>query len=544
MSSKKDVSVDMEVLKALVDDGTHGGRVVKRVGVEERVGGEAWHGSVAVITTPSSKKNRGSAFKQVCAAFFGNLGTVNTGMMFGFSAVTIPQLKADDSAIKINDDEASWIASLSSVATPIGCIVSGYLLDAIGRKRTLILTLIPMMLGWFLISAATSVYYIYVGRLLIGLGSGMVGSPARVYTAEITQPHLRGMLAAVASVGVSLGVTIEYVVGSVLPWPILALISGVIPTIAFISSFFLPESPTWLLSRGLTEQGRQSLKKLRGDGCDVDAELQELIDFTKRTNSNQKPSAKETFRAVIHPSAIKPFAILSLYFLVYQFSGVNPVTFYAVEIFQDSGTSMNKYVATVLLGLIRLGFTIVSCIMMRRCGRRPLTFISSVLCGLSMLSLGTYMYQGIQWKAEGVPAPATWFPVAAIFLFIAASTIGYLVVPWVMIGELYPSKVRGIMGGMTTFCGHFCVFVVVKTFPFLRSTISQYGTFWLYGTVSLLGTIYFYYILPETKGRTLQEIEDYFSGRTKTLKPDKNKSVNNNNRPTIVKSNKNGEPMA
>lgn len=98
-----------------------------------------------------------------------------------------------------------FTASLSSVATPIGCIVSGYLLDAIGRKRTLILTLIPMMLGWALISAATSVYYIYAGRLLIGLGAGMVGSPARVYTAEITQPHLRGMLAAVASVGVSFG---------------------------------------------------------------------------------------------------------------------------------------------------------------------------------------------------------------------------------------------------------------------------------------------------------------------------------------------------
>lgn len=102
-------------------------------------------------------------------------------------------------------------ASLSSVATPIGCIVSGYLLDAIGRKRTIVLTLIPMILGWLLISIATNVYYIYAGRLLIGLGSGMLGSPARVYTAEITQPHLRGMLAAVASVGVSLGKLFNYV---------------------------------------------------------------------------------------------------------------------------------------------------------------------------------------------------------------------------------------------------------------------------------------------------------------------------------------------
>lgn len=91
------------------------------------------------------------------------------------------------------------------MSTPFGCILSGYLLDAIGRKRTIILTLMPMIVGWFLISAATNVEMIYAGRLFVGLGSGMMGSPARVYTGEVTQPHLRGMLAAVASVGVSLG---------------------------------------------------------------------------------------------------------------------------------------------------------------------------------------------------------------------------------------------------------------------------------------------------------------------------------------------------
>lgn len=97
-------------------------------------------------------------------------------------------------------------ASLSSVATPFGCILSGYLLDVIGRKRTIILTLMPMIVGWFMIAAASDVMMMYAGRLLVGLGAGMMGSPARVYTGEVTQPHLRGMLAAVASVGVSLGI--------------------------------------------------------------------------------------------------------------------------------------------------------------------------------------------------------------------------------------------------------------------------------------------------------------------------------------------------
>lgn len=100
-------------------------------------------------------------------------------------------------------------------------------------------------------------------------------------------------------------------------------------------------------------------------------------------------------------------------------------------------------------------------------------------------------------------------------------------------------QVRGIMGGMTTFVGHFCVFLVVKSFPIFQS-VSKFGTFILYGSISILGTIFFYAYLPETKGRTLQEIEDYFSGRTQTLKPPKKDKVNNNNKPQIVKTQKDG----
>ncbi|XP_054266614.1 facilitated trehalose transporter Tret1-like [Macrosteles quadrilineatus] len=535
MSLNKETTVDMDVLKALVDDSPNLATAVGAT-VEERVGGEAWYGSMAVMASPTTKKRRGSSLKQVLAALSGNLGTINTGMMFGFSAVTIPQLRLPESFIQITQEEASWIASLSSVSTPFGCILSGYLLDAIGRKRTIILTLMPMIIGWFLIYAASSIYMIYVGRLLVGLGAGMMGSPARVYTGEVTQPHLRGMLAAVASVGVSLGVTIQYIVGAFVSWNSLALFNGIVPSIGLMTAFFLPESPSWLLNQGKTEAARNALTRLRGDTCDIEGELQDLINFANKTNSNKKSSMKDTLRAILHPSALKPFLILASYFLIYQFSGVNPVTFYAVEIIQDSGADMNKYMATIVLGLVRLGFTVVSCIMMRRCGRRPLTFISSVFCGLSMFGLGYYMFLAEGWKEEGATAIAAWFPLLNLFIFMAASTIGYLVVPWVMIGELYPSKVRGIMGGMTTFVGHFCVFVVVKTFPFFQS-LSKYGTFMMYGTVSLLGTIYFYLYLPETKGRTLQEIEEYFCSKDKGMTTN---PTNNNNKPTIVKPKKDG----
>jgi len=484
-----------------------------------------------------AKLQRGSALKQVIAAFVANLGTINTGMVFGFSAVTIPQLQEADSFIKIDEEQASWIASLSSIATPFGCILSGYLMDLIGRKRTLIITEIPLILGWILISTSTNVETIYVGRLLVGLGSGMVGAPARVYTGEVTQPHLRGMLSAVASVGVSLGVTIEYALGAAVTWTILAGISATIPILALILIIFMPETPNWLLTHGRTVEAKEALKKFRGETCNVDKEMDDLLNFAAKNNVAHLKGFKETFRALISPAALKPFIILFTYFGIYQFSGVNPVTFYAVQVFQESGAEMNKYLATVILGIVRLLSTIVACISLRRCGRRPLTLISAIGCGLTMIGLGSYMYIRAGWLEEGIQPKATWIPVAFIFIFTIASTLGYLVVPWVMIGEVYPTQVRGIIGGLTTCSAHLFVFAVVKTFPLLQHVASNHGSFWIYGSISLLGTIFFYMYLPETKGRTLQEIEDYFSGRTNTLKNQQPKTLPGN-KPKILEAEK------
>lgn len=142
-----------------------------------------------------------------------------------------------------------------------------------------------------------------------------------------------------------------------------------------------------------------------------------------------------------------------------------------------------------------------------------------------MIGLGVYLYYKKTWdEAEPKIEPtATWFPVTCIFVFTITCTLGYLVVPWVMIGELYPQKVRGIVGGMTTCAAHMFVFTVVKTYPLLSHAINRYGAFIMYGCISGFGTIFFYLCLPETKGKTLHEIEDYFSGRTKSLtNPSKN----------------------
>uniref|UniRef100_A0A0A9X5B8 Facilitated trehalose transporter Tret1 n=2 Tax=Lygus hesperus TaxID=30085 RepID=A0A0A9X5B8_LYGHE len=290
--------VDLESLKALVAP-----QSAKIVG--DRVAKE---GSVRLL--PGAKRKRGSSLRQVCASLMANIGTINTGMAFGFPAVAIPQLEEPNNGfMTIDKYQASWIASLSSMTTPFGCLLSGYLMDAIGRKRTLIITQIPAIAGWLLVANAASLEMIYVGRMLVGLGSGMVGAPARVYTGEATQPHLRGTLAAVASVGVSLGVLIEYALGALLiRWQTIALISSVVPALALIGAFLIPETPSFLMSSGKVEKSRKSLAKLRGPTCDVDLEAADLQNFAQKNNIH-KPSAKEVLKGVLQPSAYWPYFI-------------------------------------------------------------------------------------------------------------------------------------------------------------------------------------------------------------------------------------------
>lgn len=491
------------------------------------------------LEAQNDKKERGKAFRQILAAFIANIGPMNTGLIFGFSAVVIPQLQSPASSIQIDANQASWIASLSSLSTPIGCIFGGYLSDRIGRKKTLILTEIPLILGWGIIALATQIEMIYIGRLLCGLGSGIVGAPARVYTSEVTQPHLRGMLTALSSVALSFGVLMQYTLGAFLSWNVLSAVSCFVPLVALIGMCMLPESPNYLITHQKPEKAVQSLAKLRGSSYNLQKEINQLQTFADKINAKKKVSTKELFEAIIAPSCLKPFFILVIYFMLYQFSGVNTITFYAVEIFQDSGADMDKNTATIILGVLRFLFTIVGCVALRRCGRRPLSFISGIGCGVTMLGLGFFMYYKQQCELQNLQPSHTWIPVACIFIFIITCTLGFLVVPWIMIGELYPMKVRGIVGGFTTCAAHSFVFIVVKTYPLMSRAVERHGAFVIYGLISFVATLFFYFYLPETKGKTLQEIEDYFSGRISTLDTKKLEKVQNNLNNNITNNNNN-----
>ncbi|PSN45094.1 hypothetical protein C0J52_05095 [Blattella germanica] len=269
-------------------------------------------------------------------------------MSLGYSAIALPELTKFNGTDYLDPDQASWFASIASIATPIGCLLCGPLLDHFGRRMALLALNVPFLLGWITL-ALTPVPVVtpllYLGRILTGLGTGMASIPACVYIAEVSDQRLRGMLVTWPSIGISVGILIVYVLGAILPdsWRLVAAICGTLPLVVGLATFaLLRESPLWLARKGRDKEAEISLAWL-------------------------KKSSPEA-----------PLFILNGYFFFQQFCGIYVVVYYAVDIILQAGVTMDAYVATVLLGVVQLLAGIAVSFALTRCGRRPMSILSGI----------------------------------------------------------------------------------------------------------------------------------------------------------------------
>ncbi|PNF39491.1 Facilitated trehalose transporter Tret1-2-like protein [Cryptotermes secundus] len=444
------------------------------------------------------------------------LATVTAGMTLGYSAVTLPAMQTAD---RVSEEQASWIASLSTIATPIGCLLTGVLLDCLGRRRTLMLVNAPAVVGWILIATALHsepwlLYQVYAGRLLTGVATGMSSSPATVYVSEVADKSLRGMMVTWSSVGISLGILLVYVIGYLFPdnWRLVAGITTCFPVASVIATWFLlPESPVWLVSRGRIEEAQTSMRLIRSvpEDTSLSESLQQELDVAL-AREDQQDSWKDTLGFLKRPEAYKPLLVMNAFFFFQQFSGIFVVVFYAVSIVQETGSHLDGYLATVLIGVSRLATTVAISVASRRCGRRALCNASGLGMTLSIWALALYLtlaHDGT--VSRGMYG---WWPITSLVLYILTSTVGFLTLPWAMIGEVFPARIRGPACGVTTCLAYLFSFVTLKLYPEMKLLWGNHGLFTFYTAMALAGTACMYACLPETRGRSLAQIEDHFRG--------------------------------
>lgn len=438
-------------------------------------------------------------------------------MTSGYSAVLLPQLQHANSSIAITADEASWIASMAALPMAIGCILGGICMERYGRRMAHLVLNVPFICGWLIISMAGSLNLILLGRFLTGLCVGLLGPPASVYIGETSGPRYRGFLLAAVSLAIAAGILISHVLGTFLPWHVTAAICGTFPLISFVLMSLAPESPSWLLAHGRLEEAAFAFRWLRGGDAASAREFDSMVAAQSTAPAAGNYAWSSVRSSVRRAAFLRPLGILIGFFVTMQFAGVNAVAFYSVTIMRQTiGAGVNEYLAMIVIDVVRFGMSIVACVLLRSTGRRPLAAISGIGTAVSLLGLAAFLYAAGVWPTV---LRHSWLPMLLLVAFICFVSVGLVPLPWCMTGELFPLALRGLGSGVVSCMNFVSFFVVVKTGPLLFAGVGPEGAFLLYGSVALVGTMFLMVCLPETRNRTLQEIEDSFGGSPKDGKP-------------------------
>lgn len=276
------------------------------------------------------------------------------------------------------------------------------------------------------------------------------------------------------------------------------LVSGIV-TLAVV-----PETPIWLRDRGRLDEALQALKRFRGVPKDAQPSPSMLLELQPQ----QQRKKQHLMKHLLKRNAVMPFIIILSYFFFQQFSGIFVVVYYAVNIIQSAGISIDPYLGAVLIGFTRFLSSILVACVSKRFGRRIPSIVSGVAMTLCMATLSIYLVV----EDRGHPIKdGGWIPVTCVLMYIFMSTLGFLAVPFAMIGEIYPTKVKEILSGLTTCIAYIFSSITVKVYPDMKSTMGRDGVFIFFTAMSFAGTLFVIFFLPETNGKTLREIEDMFS---------------------------------
>ncbi|KAM8701703.1 hypothetical protein ACLKA7_011558 [Drosophila subpalustris] len=480
------------------------------------------------------------ALPQILAVNIQNLLQFGYGMTQGFPTIAIPaiQSSAESSSITLNKEQISWLSSINLICMPLGCLFSGMFAQYLGKRRAMQLVNLPMLAVWLLFYSATCTEHMCLALCFVGIGGGLMEA--------------------------------AFLLGSLMHWRTVAIVSTVIPLFSIAMLCFVPESPVWLIRERRFLDAVKALQWLRGWVSEktVETEFKQLYDELITQKSARKTVEDQVSSSVGHSlkkklhmwhkrSFVVPFLLVLLTFFICHFSGKTPIRSYAVLIFATLKAPMDKNSATILLGISELLATILGAVFIHSTGKRPLVFTSMLgtgacisgiaiythsldireLTGIETVNASTSMlnnsilHNGMasQLSPVNVHSYLEWIPLLLVLLAAFFANLGIRMIPWVLIGEMFPAEIRRSASGFAGCMGYLFGFLANKMFLLMISVLTLPGTFAFYACVSFIGIIILYFIMPETEGCTLGEIEAHFSKKSDVNLLRKTKNDNSQN---------------
>ncbi|AJW64386.1 D-xylose-proton symporter [Elizabethkingia miricola] len=440
--------------------------------------------------------NSGIIYKATLVASVG-------GLLFGYdTAVISGAIGFMRSFYQLSDIMTGWVASCALLGCIAGAMYSGKLSDCAGRKKILMLSAVLFTISSIGTTMAPNLWGFVLFRIIGGMGIGIASMLSPMYISEMAPASVRGRLISVFQLGIVTGILVIYFVNAYIAgihneaWNISTgwrwmFGSGVIPSIIFILLLLtVPESPRWLASQKKQSEALAILSQINGNTA-----AQKELNSINESLKDEAPFSLATLKG----SKLKKALITGIFLAVFsQFTGINAIMYYAPEIFKSTGTGTDSaFIQTILVGVINVAFTLVAIKYVDSWGRKKLLLsgISGMTVCLFIVGLAFYTQQ------QG------YLVLIAILGYIAFFAMSLGPLTFVVIAEIFPTRSRATAMSIATFFLWLAVFLVSQTFPILIGSIGSAYTFWLYTLISVLAFLFIRKSIPETKGKTLEEIE-------------------------------------
>lgn len=421
-----------------------------------------------------------------------------SGLLFGYHTAIISGALIFLSPIfHLSIAEQGVLVSIILLGALIGALMGGYLADRLGRKWTIMLTAVLFILGSWITAESYSYFMLLFGRVVSGMAVGVISVTAPLYLAEIAPPSHRGAIVSAYQLFITLGIlgayVINYIYAKKADWQEMFIIGSLPAAIQLLALFCTPESPAWLFKNGKSRLAIIVLERLR-----LDQDWKSHIGEMKHSASSRN---KRAWR-FLFSSKLHTILFIGLFISAFQqITGINTVIYYAPRIFQGAGytSAISATFATLSIGVINVLATLVSVWLLDRIGRRRLLLIGIAGMVVSLCSLAITSFLRSSLIDE--------MAVISLMTYVAFFAIGLGPITWVLLSEIYPLKVRGKAMTLATFVNWLCNYFVSLTFPNLLVSIGIGGSFLLYGIISLIAFWFVLRYVPETKGKSLEEIE-------------------------------------
>jgi SP family galactose:H+ symporter-like MFS transporter len=424
------------------------------------------------------------------------------GMLFGYDTGVISGailfIRQD---FALSDFTVGLVVSAVLIGAVIGAAIGGDISDHFGRRKVIIAAAAIFALGAVSTATVPDVNLLILGRIAVGIAIGIASLVTPLYISEMSPPRMRGSLVSLNQLAITIGIVVSYLVDFSLAafqgWRYMLGLAAIPAVVLGIGMLPLPDTPRWLINHDEADNARKVLKRIQGKD-NVEGEIKEIQDSLKK----QRGGRAELFNPLVKPALVIGVSLA----IFQQVTGINTVIYYAPTIFQFAGitSASSAILATVAVGVANVILTIVAILLLDRVGRRPLLLIGLAGMTFSLTLLGAVFFLPSLLSSLGYLA------VVGLMLYVASFAIGLGPVFWLLISEIYPLRVRGLAMSIASEANWGSNLIIALTFLTLVQVLGRSGTFWLYALVGVGAWIFAFLLVPETKGKTLEEIEEHW----------------------------------